>query len=100
MRSSSENSTRTLLDGCSRTALDQVRETLKQALRVLEMVPMVASELTPHPVTVVRSEIRNAQRYLELLGIAADLAPAAYKGGGFARVVNAEDREPLAGTLH
>lgn len=48
----------------NRSPVDQVLENLRQALRVLELVPSEQTELTPHPLVVVRAEIENARRYL------------------------------------
>lgn len=48
----------------NRSPVDQVLENLRQALRVLEMVPSEQTELTPHPLVIVRAEIENARRYL------------------------------------
>jgi hypothetical protein len=60
-----------LLSGFERTATEQTAESLRQALRVLELVPIAATELIPHPLIVVRSEIENARRYLSLIGNAS-----------------------------
>lgn len=60
-----------ILGELDRSAAGQAVENLSQALRVLDLVPMVDSQLTPHPVCVVRAEIENARRYLRL---ALDLA--------------------------
>lgn len=60
-----------ILGGLDRTAAGQAAENLAQALRVLDLVPLGDSQLTPHPVNVVRAEIENARRYLSL---AMDLA--------------------------
>lgn len=48
----------------NRSPVDQVLENLRQALRVLELVPSEQTELTPHPLVIVRAEIENARRYL------------------------------------
>ncbi len=56
-----------MLSGFDRTATEQAKESLQQALRVLELVPVTATELTPHPLAVVRAEIENAKRYLALV---------------------------------
>lgn len=48
----------------NRSSVDQVLENLRQALRVLELVPPAKTELTPHPLVIVRAEIENARRYL------------------------------------
>ncbi|HPG89100.1 MAG TPA: hypothetical protein PLD46_05570 [Hyphomicrobium sp.] len=52
------------LTNFNRTSVDQVLENLRQALRVLELVPPTQTELTPHPLIIVRAEIENARRYL------------------------------------
>ena len=53
-----------MLYGFDRSPAEQASENLRQALRVLELIPMAASDLTPHPLVVVRAEIENARRYL------------------------------------
>ena len=62
--------------GLGRSATDQVLENLRAALHVLDMVPIAPSELTPHPLIIVRAEIENARRYCRAqmetsLGLAA-----------------------------
>lgn len=52
------------LAGFARTATEQALENLTQALRALELAPVDASALCPHPLTIVRAEIENARRYL------------------------------------
>lgn len=51
----------------NRTPVDQVLENLRQALRVLDLVPSSKTDLTPHPLVIVRAEIENARRYLSLV---------------------------------
>lgn len=58
-----------LLVNFNRSPVDQVMENLKQALRVLELIPSSKTELTPHPLVIVRAEIENARRYLSLLRV-------------------------------
>jgi hypothetical protein len=60
-----------ILGELDRCAAGQAAENLRQALRVLELVPVLDSQLVPHPVCIVRAEIENARRYLTL---ALDLA--------------------------
>jgi hypothetical protein len=55
-----------VLGELDRTAAGQAAENLVQALRVLDLVPLADSQLTPHPIYVVRAEIENARRYLTL----------------------------------
>jgi hypothetical protein len=55
-----------ILGELDRSAACQAAENLRQALRVLDLVPVHDSHLTPHPVCVVRAEIENARRYLVL----------------------------------
>jgi len=56
------------IDSCNawlgRDPIEQVGENLKQALRVLDLVPNADSDYTPHPLVVLRAEIENARRYL------------------------------------
>jgi hypothetical protein len=52
------------LTSFNRSPVDQVLENLRQALRVLDLVPSAQTELTPHPLVIVRAEIENARRYL------------------------------------
>lgn len=61
-----------LLSGFDRTATEQATASLQQALRVLELVPLNPTDLTPHPIAVVRAEIENARRYLALVSRKAE----------------------------
>jgi hypothetical protein len=63
----------------NRSAVEQVLENLRQALRVLELVPSSETDLTPHPLVIVRAEIENARRYLRHL-----------------RVVDSDDSRPVS----
>jgi len=54
--------------GLQRSPIEQARVNLENALRVLAMAPHAESNLTPHPLAIVRAEIVNAQRYLEEAG--------------------------------
>lgn len=56
-----------ILSGFARSPVEQATENLAQALRALDLVPRTSSELMPHPILIVRSEIENARRYLELI---------------------------------
>jgi len=67
MRSKKANMPERLLSGFDRSPVEQAVENLRQALRVLELVPLTSSDLTPHPVVIVRAEIENARRYLGLI---------------------------------
>jgi hypothetical protein len=49
--------------GLGRSAAEQVSHNLTAALRILDLVPVAHSDLTPHPLVVARAEIKNAQRY-------------------------------------
>jgi hypothetical protein len=60
-----------ILSGFDRSAADQATESLSQALRVLDLVPQEPTNLTPHPLVVVRVEIENARRYLSLAAAVA-----------------------------
>ncbi len=64
MPSKRYNSADLTLVNFNRSPVEQVLENLRQALRVLELVPSSATELTPHPLVVVRAEIETARRYL------------------------------------
>ena len=64
MSSQHTTSQNSSLTGFGRTPASQMSENLQQALRVLDLVPTNASDLTPHPLIVARAEIRNAQRFL------------------------------------
>lgn len=59
-----------IIAGFGRTPVDLVSENLLQALRVLELVPVATTDLTPHPIAVVRAEIMNAKRHLGLIQVA------------------------------
>jgi hypothetical protein len=67
MRSKKANVPERVLSGFDRSPVEQAVENLRQALRVLELVPLTSSDLTPHPVVIVRAEIENARRYLGLI---------------------------------
>lgn len=47
-----------------RTPLEQARVNLQQALRILDLLAAQPSTMVPHPVVVLRAEIKNAIRYL------------------------------------
>lgn len=64
MPSSLPRSSDRTLANFNRSPVDQVLENLRQALRVLELVPSDQTDLTPHPLVIVRAEIENARRYL------------------------------------
>ncbi len=64
MSSHQNTSQNSSLTGFGRSPAGQMSENLRQALRVLDLVPTNASDLTPHPLVVARAEIRNAQRFL------------------------------------
>ena len=50
--------------GLARSPVEQALTNAEMALRVLAMAPRVASELTPHPLDIVRAELENVRRYL------------------------------------
>lgn len=52
------------LDGLGRTAEAQAAVNLANALRALDLVPRSETDLLPHPIDIVRAEIRNAMMYL------------------------------------
>lgn len=72
-----QSAPRNILDSLGRSPAEQAAENLNQALRVLDMLPISESPLTPHPVTVIRAEIENARRYLVLAQAGPRLAAVA-----------------------
>jgi hypothetical protein len=67
MRSKPCEAKHRVCSGFARTPVQQAAENLLQALRVLDLVSQPASELTPHPLVIVRAEIENARRCLGLV---------------------------------
>jgi hypothetical protein len=56
-----------IMRGLDRSPLTQALANLENALRAAALVTATDNGMVPHPLDVVRAEIRNAQMYLKLV---------------------------------